>query len=225
MLKGTSFGYKKTGATTFIIKLRSEMIDTPAKLRSEAADPSSQSKYSEMEGSDPAAVKNTPDKKAMEQATSATTATKKAQGESHDDFVLEEVVVTATKRNIKLQNVPMAVTAINDTKLKELGAAGFEDFVNNTLVSFFGEAEAIPTFAAKFKKTKLAIKNGCLLGGLIIRLNWLKLRIWFKGLTFWLKLVTCPKMILIGSINLVLNILISFVNLRFIGNKGRESNG
>ncbi len=41
---------------------------------------------------------------------------------------LEEVTVTATKRDESLQTVPMAITALSATALDNLGAVNFEDF-------------------------------------------------------------------------------------------------
>lgn len=42
--------------------------------------------------------------------------------------VLQEVIVTATRRAQNLQNVPISITAIGEAQLKELGAYSFADF-------------------------------------------------------------------------------------------------
>ena len=42
---------------------------------------------------------------------------------------IEEVVVTATKREESLQDVPVAVTALTEDALREVGVSNFEDYV------------------------------------------------------------------------------------------------
>ena len=42
--------------------------------------------------------------------------------------VLEEIIVTAQKREESLQDVPISVTALTSTRLKELGIGSFEDY-------------------------------------------------------------------------------------------------
>ena len=42
--------------------------------------------------------------------------------------VIEEVVVTATKREEPLQDVPIAVTALTEQTLERVGAANFSDY-------------------------------------------------------------------------------------------------
>jgi len=62
---------------------------------------------------------------AMALSTNAAT----AQDDEDDDFAgLEEVIVTATKRAESLQEVPMAITAINNRELEQLGAVSLIDF-------------------------------------------------------------------------------------------------
>ena len=43
--------------------------------------------------------------------------------------IIEEVVVTATKREESLQDVPIAVTALTGDTLEELGVTNFSDYV------------------------------------------------------------------------------------------------
>ena len=50
-----------------------------------------------------------------------------AQSES-GDLVLEEIIVTAQKREQSLQDVPIAVTAFNSRKIEELGIQSFSDY-------------------------------------------------------------------------------------------------
>ncbi len=42
---------------------------------------------------------------------------------------IEEVVVTATKREQSMQDVPVAVQALQGQQLKELGITNFEDYI------------------------------------------------------------------------------------------------
>lgn len=46
-----------------------------------------------------------------------------------DGTTLEEVVVTAQKRSENLQNVPVAVTALTETKLVDLNVKGLDDYI------------------------------------------------------------------------------------------------
>lgn len=50
------------------------------------------------------------------------------QAPAQESMTLEEIIVTATKREESLQNVPIAVTAFDATTLTELGMKSFEDF-------------------------------------------------------------------------------------------------
>lgn len=43
---------------------------------------------------------------------------------------MEEIVVTAQKRTENLQDVPISILVLDDTKLRELGISGFDDYVN-----------------------------------------------------------------------------------------------
>ena len=44
------------------------------------------------------------------------------------DFILEDTVVTASKREVKVQSTPMSIQAVTGKKLEKIGAVGFEDF-------------------------------------------------------------------------------------------------
>ena len=50
------------------------------------------------------------------------------QAVAQDDFTLEEIVVTATKRSMDIQDVASAVQAIPEATLKQMGAKSMEDF-------------------------------------------------------------------------------------------------
>ena len=47
---------------------------------------------------------------------------------AQDDFTLEEIVVTATKRSLSIQDIASAVQAIPEATLKQMGAKSMEDF-------------------------------------------------------------------------------------------------
>ncbi|MEC9284846.1 MAG: TonB-dependent receptor plug domain-containing protein, partial [Pseudomonadota bacterium] len=62
--------------------------------------------------------------------TAAVAGTGGAQAESDaDDARLEEVIVTATKRDLKLQDTPLSVTAITDEEITLQRLDNFEDYV------------------------------------------------------------------------------------------------
>jgi len=61
-----------------------------------------------------------------------------AQNNEGNALILEEVIVTATKREQNLQDVPIAVTAFDNTAMTELGMQSFADF-----------AEMVPNLAYK----------------------------------------------------------------------------
>jgi len=50
------------------------------------------------------------------------------QAVAQDDFTLEEIVVTATKRTMDIQDIASAVQAIPEATLKQMGAKSMEDF-------------------------------------------------------------------------------------------------
>ena len=45
------------------------------------------------------------------------------------DLVLEEIIVTAQKRAENLQDVPISVTALDSTKLEQLGISNFNEYL------------------------------------------------------------------------------------------------
>ena len=57
----------------------------------------------------------------------ATVATSAAAEE--DSRAIEEVVVTATKRAVPLQDVPVAVQALTGEAMDDLGISNFEDYL------------------------------------------------------------------------------------------------
>ena len=50
-----------------------------------------------------------------------------AQSDDNDAF-LEEVIVTATKRSVSIQDIPASVQALNSEALQAMGAKGMDDF-------------------------------------------------------------------------------------------------
>ena len=59
-------------------------------------------------------------------ATAATSATVAAQSTQRE---IEEVLVTATKRTASTQDIPIAVSVVNEQSMDELGIANFEDYL------------------------------------------------------------------------------------------------
>mgnify|MGYP000332421693 CR=1 FL=1 len=51
---------------------------------------------------------------------------------AQDDFFLEEIVVTATKRETNLQDTPIAISAFNADSMEELGIQNAQDLVQHT---------------------------------------------------------------------------------------------
>ncbi len=62
-------------------------------------------------------------------AVSLAIATALAAGNVHAQATIEEITVTATKREESLQDVPIAVTALTGQALEELGITNFADYV------------------------------------------------------------------------------------------------
>ena len=51
-----------------------------------------------------------------------------AQDVGDDDFALEEIIVTATKRSLSVQDIPATIQAITQESLAAMGAKGMEDY-------------------------------------------------------------------------------------------------
>jgi outer membrane receptor protein involved in Fe transport len=81
-----------------------------------------------------------------------------AQQASGDQKGLEEVVVTATKTQQNLQDVPLSIQAIGTERLEDLGVNGFDDFTKflpSVSVQSFG-----PGFARVFMRGAASGDNG-----------------------------------------------------------------
>ena len=63
-------------------------------------------------------------------ATASSTA--QAQTPDTDAFEIQELVITAEKREQALQDVPVAVSAFTSNQRDVMGVAGIQDFVNFT---------------------------------------------------------------------------------------------
>lgn len=64
---------------------------------------------------------------------------------------LEEIVVTATKRQQSIQEVPIAITALSSDDLQKLGATAFADYATTVPNLSFGYAGAGRTVARQFQ--------------------------------------------------------------------------
>ena len=81
-----------------------------------------------------------------------------AQQTQETNMGLEEVVVTALKREQSLQDVPLSIQAIGTERLQDLGVKGFDDFVKYLpSVSF---QQAAPGYARVFMRGAAAGDNG-----------------------------------------------------------------
>ncbi len=50
------------------------------------------------------------------------------QDSSSDSRLLEEIIVTATRREVDVQSVPLSVHVVTEEALARLGATGFADY-------------------------------------------------------------------------------------------------
>ena len=62
-------------------------------------------------------------------ALSAGVVTGAAQAQEKEVRIIEELIVTATKKEESLQDVPISVTALSGETLEELGVSNFSDYV------------------------------------------------------------------------------------------------
>ncbi|MEP7314397.1 MAG: TonB-dependent receptor [Pseudomonadota bacterium] len=78
------------------------------------------------------------------------------------DAVLEEIVVTAQKREESLQDVPLSITALGTAKLEQLGVADFEDYARLLpSLSFQGGGQGFgPGFNRVYMRGVAAGDNG-----------------------------------------------------------------
>ncbi|HZW58905.1 MAG TPA: hypothetical protein VFE85_01320, partial [Woeseiaceae bacterium] len=68
-------------------------------------------------------------RKALSAAVAVAIAGGGAASTAHAQAAIEEVVVTATKREESMQEVPVAVTALQGKDLEELRINSFQDYV------------------------------------------------------------------------------------------------
>jgi outer membrane receptor protein involved in Fe transport len=62
---------------------------------------------------------------------SALTSASFAYGQESDGLRLEEIVVTATRRSVSLQDVPLAVSALSADDIESRGLNEFSDYLNS----------------------------------------------------------------------------------------------
>ncbi len=55
-----------------------------------------------------------------------------AQDADDSDYALEEIIVTATKREASMQDIPATIQAITEESLKSMGAKSMEDYARLT---------------------------------------------------------------------------------------------
>ena len=67
---------------------------------------------------------------------------------SGDDVALGELVVTAQKRNERLQDVPVAVTAVDGSRLVKDGTTQLTDYAAYVAGMYVGSLDAAPTESA-----------------------------------------------------------------------------
>src|SRR3546814_19812277 len=65
----------------------------------------------------------------MAQEAESPAADTAAQNQQRDD---RDIIVTATRRTARLQDVPLSVTAFGQEELNDLGIVGFEGIAQNT---------------------------------------------------------------------------------------------
>jgi len=95
-------------------------------------------------------------------AVPATAAVAQDQGETRKGGFLEEVMVTATKREASMQDIPQSIQAISEAELKQAGLSSMDDYVRfipsmsyaqvnpgTAMVIFRGIADAQNTFIAE----------------------------------------------------------------------------
>lgn len=118
MLDGTGLVYEFTSDTT--VSIRKNGSGEPGNLNSK-----------EPQSPPPLVENSQPDQVLLAEAPAASAASADGESGSDDlsqDFVLEETVVTASKRETKVQDTPMSIQALTGDKLEEMAAVGMEDF-------------------------------------------------------------------------------------------------
>jgi iron complex outermembrane recepter protein len=91
-------------------------------------------------------------------AASAVSQAQQAPPDTSEERRLDEVVVTATKTQMNLQDVPLSMQAIGTERLEQLGVNGFDDYVKFLpSVSF---QQAGPGFARVFMRGAASGDNG-----------------------------------------------------------------
>ncbi|MBW2367388.1 MAG: TonB-dependent receptor [Deltaproteobacteria bacterium] len=124
MLKDTGLVVDQASAKTITIKRNHHQAQVETKSKADA------SKASDKKAQalpDATQAKNTD--KANQPSDMAKSEEEKTEGESYDDYILENTVVTASKREVRIQNIPMSIQALTGETLEKIGSDGFEDFI------------------------------------------------------------------------------------------------
>jgi len=126
MLKGTGLAFRMTSQTTISIRKNHSQAEVNSKPKVDASTDSNKKVES---------LPTTSQADNTDQATQpdnvSKSLTKKPESESHDDYILEDTVVTATKRAERMQDIPQAITAFSEDELNFIGARNFGDLVES----------------------------------------------------------------------------------------------
>jgi len=125
MLEGTGLVFQQAGEQTITIQKDHHQ----AQVESQPKDDSSETSNKKADPLPTSSQANNTNKIIQSDKVSDPKA-EKAEGESWDDFMLEDTVVTASKRDVKVQSIPMSIQAITGEKLEAFGAVGMDDFIN-----------------------------------------------------------------------------------------------
>ncbi|MBW2370820.1 MAG: TonB-dependent receptor plug domain-containing protein [Deltaproteobacteria bacterium] len=125
MLEGTGLVFQHAGDETISIKKDHHQAQVEPQPKADAS--TVPDKKAEPISAAPEAIDT---KRVTQLDKSSTSMAEKAEGESWDDYMLEDTVVTASKREVKVQSIPMSIQALTGESLEKIGAAGFEDFID-----------------------------------------------------------------------------------------------
>ncbi|MBW2369027.1 MAG: TonB-dependent receptor [Deltaproteobacteria bacterium] len=122
MLEGTGLVFEQTGQESIAIRKdhHQAQVEPQSKADESKASPKKVAPISAA-----SQVKNTDS--ATEPDEVSKPKAKKAEGEYQEDFLLEEMIVTASKRPRKLQDVPISIYALTGEQIERAGFTSIED--------------------------------------------------------------------------------------------------